>query len=292
MSHFDDLYTFITVVQAGSFTKAAGQLGVSKSALSQTISQLEQRLNIRLLNRTTRSLAPTTAGEKVLAEFAPMFASMQNSLRELNDFHDHAIGTIRINSSEVAAYTVLYPKLAPLLAQNPHLHIELQIENVFVDIVEKGFDMGVRLGNAVQQNMIAVQISEPMQMALVAGREYMASNHQVTQIDDLSRHQLIGTRLSSDHQPAEWEFFKDNQTIIYQPKPHFAVNNRLRIQAVLDGLGISWLPKMWVDEYLENGAMVELLPDWAMTYEPLYLYYPNRKYHSKAFEMVVGALRL
>lgn len=292
MSHFDDLYTFITVVQAGSFTKAAQQLGVSKSALSQTISQLEQRLNIRLMNRTTRSLAPTTAGEKVLADFAPMFASMQSSLRELGDFHDQAVGTIRINTSEVTAYTVLYPKLAPLLSQHPHLHIELQIENVFVDIVEKGFDMGVRLGNAVQQNMIAVRICEPVQMALVASREYMANHQNVTQIDDLSRHQLIGARLSATHQPAEWEFFKDNQTIIYHPKPHFAINNHLRIQAVLDGLGISWLPKMWVNEYLENGAMVELLPDWAMCYEPFYLYYPNRKHHSKAFEMVVAALRL
>ncbi|WP_040976964.1 LysR family transcriptional regulator [Necropsobacter massiliensis] len=289
---FDDLFAFVKVVQAGSFTLAAQQLGVSKSALSQTISNLEKRLNVRLLNRTTRNLSPTSAGEKLFADCAPTFATLQNSVRDLGYFQHNAGGTIRINTSEFVAEYVLYPKLKPLLLANPLLHIEFQIENTFVDIVEKGFDMGVRLGNAVQPQMIAVKISEPMSMAVVASPAYLANRPAVRTINDLSAHQLIGARLSADHQPIEWEFSQGAQMIVYHPKLHFAANSRLRTQAVLDGLGIAWLPKAGVIELLKSGEMQELLSEWAITYDPLYLYYPDRHYHSKAFEMVLEALKI
>ncbi|KGQ70019.1 LysR family transcriptional regulator [Chelonobacter oris] len=291
MRHFNELHAFITVARAGSFTAAAQRLGVSKSALSQTIGHLEGRLNLRLFNRTTRSISLTPAGAQLFGETEPHFAAIQDGIDNLGNFKDTLSGSIRINTSELAANLILYPKLKPLLAQYPELHIDLVVDNRWVDIVGQGFDMGVRLGYAVHQDMIAVQISAAAKMVVVASPDYLHGKPAVADISDLLQHRLIGMRFSSDHQQTAWEFSVNNQTVAFQPQAPFSANNNLRYQAVRDGLGIAWLPEMAVKNDLDSGSLIELLGEYAIVYEPLYLYYPNRKGHLNIFKIVVDALR-
>lgn len=165
------------------------------------------------------------------------------------------------------------------------------VDNRWVDIVEQGFDMGVRLGYALYKDMIAVKISDPVRMAVVASPDYLHGKQPVQAIADLQAHRLIGLRLSNQHGETQWEFKQNGERITFQPEPHFSINNGLLLQAALDGLGIAWLPDMVVREAVAKGDLVELLGDYAMEYEPLYLYYPNRQGHSQAFELVVEALR-
>ncbi|AFI86786.1 LysR family transcriptional regulator [Aggregatibacter actinomycetemcomitans] len=292
LPNLNELYYFIQVVQAGSFAKAANKLGVTSSALSQNVKSLEKSLGLRLLNRTTRSISPTDAGEKLLAQITPHFHAIVGGLNQLDDWRNSPLGTIRINTSEVAANLLLYPKLKTLMQRYPELKIEMVVENRWVDIVEQGFDMGVRLGYALYKDMIAVKISDPVRMAVVASPDYLRGKPSVQAIADLPAHLLIGLRLSNQHGEAHWEFQHKGERITFQPEPHFSVNNGLRHQAALDGLGIAWLPKIVVEKDLEAGRLVELLDEYAMEYEPLYLYYPNRQGHSRAFELVVEALRV
>lgn len=292
LPNLNELYYFLQIVQAGSFVKAADKLGVTSSALSQNVKNLEKQLGIRLLNRTTRSIAPTDAGEKLLAQITPHFAAIIGGLRQLDDFKDSLQGSVRINSSELAANLILYPKLMPLLAQYPDLRLDIVIENRWVDIVEQGFDMGIRLGYALHKDMIAVRISEPVRMAVVASPDYLAGKPKIKTIEDLTAHRLVGMRLSSKHGQDTWEFRRSGETVSFSPEPHFSTNNSLRRTAAIDGFGIAWLPEMSVKTDLEEGRLVEVLSKYAMTYEPLYLYYPNRQGHSKAFEMIVEKLKI
>lgn len=292
LPNLNELYYFLQIVQAGSFVKAADKLGVTSSALSQNVKNLEKQLGIRLLNRTTRSIAPTDAGEKLLAQITPHFAAIIGGLRQLDDFKDSPQGIVRINSSELAANLILYPKLMPLLAQYPDLKLDIVIENRWVDIVEQGFDMGIRLGYALHKDMIAVKISEPIKMAAVASPGYLADKPKIKTIEDLTAHRLIGLRLSSKHGQDTWEFRRGGETVSFTPDAHFSVNNALRRNAALDGFGVAWLPKISVDEDIRSGRLVEVLEKNAMVYEPLYLYYPNRQGHSKAFEIIVERLKV
>lgn len=291
LPNLNELYAFLQVAQAGSFTKAADKMGVTSSALSQNVKNLENQLGIRLLNRTTRSISPTDAGEKLLAAVSAHFAAIVGGIRRLDDFKGGVQGVVRINSSELAANLILYPKLMPLLAKYPDLKLDIVIENRWVDIVEQGFDMGIRLGYALQQDMIAVKISEPVKMAVVAAPAYLAAAPKLKTIEDLPAHRLIGMRLSSEHGQDAWEFRRGGETVRFTPNAHFSANNSLRHQAALDGLGVAWLPKMTVQADIEDGLLVEVLGKHAMTYEPLYLYYPNREGHSRAFELVVETLK-
>lgn len=291
LPNLNELYYFIQIVQAGSFVKAADKLGVTSSALSQNVKSLEKALGIRLLNRTTRSISPTDAGEKLLAQITPHFQAIVGGLNLLDDWRNAPLGTIRINASEFATNFLLYPKLSGLLAQYPELKLDIVVDNRWVDIVEQGFDMGVRLGYALYKDMISVQISEPMRMAVVASPDYLKGKPTVQKIEDLRDHRLIGMRISNAHGQDSWEFKVKNERVMFEPTPHFSVSNGLRHKAALDGLGIAWLPEMTVRADLQSGKLVELLGKYAMTYEPLYLYYPNRQGHSKAFELVVETLR-
>lgn len=291
MSHFDDLYLLVCVVQAGSFTKAGQQLGVSKSALSQSISQLENRLNIRLLNRTTRSISPTPEGLQLLNEITPHFAAINGQLTQLAQNQTSATGIVRINASQLAIEMAILPKLAPLFAEYPHIQVELHSENRFVDIVKEGFDMGVRLGDAVSSDMVAVKISEPVRIAVIASPEYLHGKPPIHSIADLDQHRLIGNRFDINRPPVAWDFCQNGKLIEYQPKPQLLSNTDPK-QAALNHLGLAFVARSQVERELAQGILVEVLSDFAHQYEPFYAYYPSRKHHSRAFELVLGMLRV
>lgn len=290
MPHFDDLYLFLTIVQTGSFTKAGEKLGVSKSALSQSISHLENRLNIRLLNRTTRSVSPTPEGLSLYNDLAPHYFAIGEGLAKLTEHQADITGTVRINASELAIQTVILPKLAPILSQNPHIFVQLYSDNRFVDIVEQGFDMGVRLGGMVASGMIAVKISQMVQITLVATPNYLKNNDIPKSIDDLDHHHLINLQLDKDKPPIDWEFWVNDKVVSYTPKSQILMNGN-GLNAILQDLGIGLVGLSQVERFIKTGELVEILPEFRMTYEPFYAYYPSRKHHSKAFEMVLDALR-
>ncbi|MGR6981974.1 LysR family transcriptional regulator [Testudinibacter sp. P27/CKL/0425] len=276
---------------AGSFTKAGQQLGVSKSALSQSISQLENRLNIRLLKRTTRSISPTPEGLQLLNEITPHFAAINGQLTQLAHNQTSATGIVRINASQAAIEMAILPKLAPLLAEYPHIQVELHSDNRFVDIVKAGFDMGVRLGDAVSSDMVAVKISKPVRTAIVASPEYLHDKPPIHRIADLDRHCLIGTRFDVDRPPVAWDFRQEGKLVEYQPKPQLLLNGDPK-QAALNHLGLAFVARSQVAAELAQGILVEVLAEFAHQYEPFYAYYPSRKHHSRAFELVLSRLRV
>ena len=293
MQNFNELNYFLTLAQTQSFVKAGQLLGISSSALSHSMKNLETRLNLRLLNRTTRNVSLTEAGQQLFEQLFPLYQAINHEVDALGDFLDTPSGLIRINAPAVAAEAVLYPKLKPILNQYPKIRLEIVVDNRWTDIVKEGFDMGVRLGNDVAKEMIAVPISEPLKMALVASPDYLAQHGSPKNIDDLQQHRLIGAKLSAAHgAEMQWEFKDKKERITFTPKSQFSINNHLRLQAVSDDLGIAWVAHMSVADAIHSGQLVELLPEYAMTYDPLYLYYPSRRGHSNVFKLIVDALRV
>ena len=185
------------------------------------------------------------------------------------------------------------PIITTHLNQYPKIRLEIVVDDRWADIVKEGFDMGIRLGNKVAKEMIAVPISAPLKMALVASPDYLAQHGSPKNIDDLQQHRFIGTKLSAEHgAEMQWEFKYKKELITFTPKSQFSINNHLRLQAVSDGLGIAWVAHMSVADAIRSGQLVELLPEYAMTYDPLYLYYPSRRGHSNVFKLIVDALRM
>ena len=293
MQNFNELNYFLTLAQTQSFVKAGQLLGISSSALSHSMKNLEKRLNLRLLNRTTRNVSLTEAGQQLFDQLSPLYQAINQEVDALNDFLNTPSGLIRINAPTLAAEAVLYPKLKPILNQYPKIRLEIVVDDRWADIVKEGFDMGVRLGNDVAKEMVAVPISAPLKMALVASPDYLAQHGSPKNIDDLQQHRLIGTKLSAEHgAEMQWEFKYKKALITFTPKSQFSINNHLRLQAVSDGLGIAWVAHMSVADALHSGHLVELLPEYAMTYEPLYLYYPSHRGHSNVFKLIVDALQV
>lgn len=292
MHNFNELNYFIIIAEAKSFVKAAKSLGVSSSALSHSMRNLETRLNLRLFNRTTRSMSLTEAGEQLYKQLAPLYQSINDEVSALGQFLNTPSGTIRINAASLAVESIIYPKLIPLLKNYPQVKIEIVCDNNWVDIVKQGFDMGCRIGNDLPKEMIAVKISKPLTMALVASPNYLKNRMIPKCIKDLDQHQLIGFRISAQHATElTWEFTDQGHIIKYQPSSQFAINNHLRKQAALDGLGITWMGRPNVEKQLAEGSLIELLTEFAITYEPFYIYYPSRKGHSNVFKLVLDALK-
>ena len=293
MQNFNELNYFLTLAQTQSFVKAGQLLGISSSALSHSMKNLETRLNLRLFNRTTRNVSLTEAGQQLFDQLFPLYQAINQEVDSLNDFLNTPSGLIRINAPTLVAEAVLYPKLKPILNQYPKIRLEIVVDDRWADIVKEGFDMGVRLGNKVAKEMIAVPISAPLKMVLVASPDYLAQHGSPKNIDDLQQHRLIGIKLSAEHgTEMQWEFKYKKELITFTPKSQFSTNNHLRLQAVSDGLGIAWVAHMSVADALNSGHLVELLPEYAMTYEPLYLYYPSRRGHSNVFKLIVDALKV
>ena len=290
--NFNDLSAFVIVATERSFTKAAARLGVSQSALSQTIRNLEERLGLRLLTRTTRSVSPTEAGERLLLTVKPRFEEIESELLALTEQREKPVGTIRITASEHSAISILAPALAKLLPNYPHINVEVNVDHGLTDIVAERYDAGVRLGERVAKDMIAVRISPDLRWLVVGAPSYFARHAQPLTPQDLTAHNCINIRFPTHGSLFAWDFEKDGHELKVRVEGQLTFNSlALRLDAALSGLGLAFMPEDIVARHIAEGRLVAVLEDWC-PYSPGYhLYYPNRRYASLAFSLVVEALR-
>lgn len=291
-SHFDDLAAFVVVARERSFTKAAAKLGVSQPALSQVIKALEKRIGFPLLTRTTRSVSPSEAGERLLRLVGPKFEEIDTELTALRDERDRPAGTIRITAGEHPALSVLQPALGSFLPKYPEVTVELVVEYGLTDIVAEGYDAGVRLGEKLEQDMIAVRISPDIRMAVVGAPAYFAHHAAPTTPEDLASHRCINLRLPTYGGLFAWLFEKDDNKQKFRVDGPLVVNTiGLRIGAVLSGVGLAYMPEDQVMPYIERGQMIRVLEAWSPTLTGYHLYYPSRRHVSSAFTLLVDHLR-
>ncbi|MGS0737294.1 LysR family transcriptional regulator [Pseudomonas sp. GG8] len=291
MARFDDLASFAAVVRAGSFTRAAAQLGVTQSALSQTIRTLERRLDLKLLNRTTRSVAPTEAGERLYQTVMPRFADIEAELAVLGEMRGKPAGTVRITATEHSMRTLIWPRLQPWLPMYPDINVEICGDNRFTDIVAERFDIGVRLGGDVAKDMIAVRIAPDMRMAVVGSPDYFLRHPRPLSPQDLTQHDCIGLRLASHGGLLKWEFSRLQKTLNAHVTGRLIFNsNELIVAAALSGNGLAWLPLGAVEQHVAEGRLLSVLDEWATTFTGYHAYYASRR-ASPALMLVVEALR-
>ena len=289
---YDQLAIFSVVARERSFTRAAAKLGMSQPALSRTMRQLEERLGVRLLARTTRSVSPTEAGDHLLRVIAPRFEEINAELALLNEFRDKPAGRLRITAGEHAAITVLQPVLGKLLPQHPDLHIEIIVDYGLTDIVAEGYDAGVRLGEQIAKDMIAVRIGPDMRMAVVGSPDYFARHPRPKSPRDLVRHNCIAIRLPTYGGIFPWEFEKKGEELKVRVEGQLVFNNiAMRLDAVLKGLGLAYLPEDTVKAYINDGRLIRVLSDWCPSFPGYHLYYPSRRQSSPAFTLFRDALR-
>lgn len=288
----DDLLAFLAVARERSFTRAAAQLGVSPSALSHTIRKLEERLGVRLLTRTTRSVSATEAGERLLRTIGPHFDEIGAGLAALGELRDKPAGIIRITAVDHAAETILWPALAHFLAEYPDIQVDLIIDNTLRDIVAERFDAGIRMGERVARDMIAVRIGPELRMAAVATPSYFTERGKPKTPQDLANHRCINMRLATLGGVYAWEFERGSREINVKVEGQLTVNDIAVIRrAALEGLGIAFIPEDYVQPYLDSGELVRVLADWTPPFPGYYLYYPSRRQQSPAFALLVNALR-
>ncbi|MDE3009540.1 MAG: LysR family transcriptional regulator [Pseudomonadota bacterium] len=291
MPRFDDLAAFAAVVRAGSFTRAAAQLGVSQSALSQTVRALERRLDLKLLNRTTRSVSTTEAGERLYLTAGPRFADIEAELEILRELRAKPAGTVRITASENAVHTLIWPRLLPWLPAFPDIRIEISSDNRFIDIVAERFDIGVRLGGDVARDMVAVRLAPDMRLAVVGSPQYFEHRARPRTPQDLTLHDCLGLRLASHGGLLPWEFKRRGKGVHVHVTGRLVFNSSdMIVTAALAGHGLAWLPDNAVAEHLAAGRLVSVLDDWAPTFPGYHLYYASRN-ASPALALVIDALR-
>lgn len=287
-----DLNAFQTVAEERSFTRAAAKLGTSQSALSHTLRRLEARLGVRLLTRTTRSVAPTDAGERLLRTLGPALEEIDAELSALSEFREKPAGTIRITTTEVAARTVLWPALEKLLPDYPDINVELNINLAFTDIVAERFDAGIRLGEQIAKDMIAVRVGPQLRMAAFASRDYFAAARTPRVPQDLAEHRCINLRLGSSGGFYVWEFDKDGRDLRVRVEGQLAFNNPGLVRdAAIAGFGVGFLPEDHVADAIADGRLIRVLEDWCGPFDGYHLYYPSRRQLSPAFALLVEALR-
>jgi DNA-binding transcriptional LysR family regulator len=280
------------VAEARSFTRAAAQIGVSPSALSHTIRALEERLGLRLLARTTRSVVPSDVGERLLGAIGPHFDGIEAELAGLSELRDKPAGSIRITTGIHAAQAILWPALAKLLPVYPDIEVELSVHSGLIDIVEGRFDAGVRLGETIAQDMVAVRIGPDMRMAAVASPGYFFGRKPPRTPQDLALHNCINLRFPTRGGPYAWEFEKAGRAVNVRLEGQLIVNEiALAVQAALDGLGIAFLPEDYVQAQTEAGRLTRVLESWCPPFPGYHLYYPSRRHQSPAFTLLVEALR-
>ncbi|HFH4390072.1 TPA: LysR family transcriptional regulator [Pseudomonas aeruginosa] len=290
--NLNDLLSFVAVAREGTFTRAAAQLGVTQSALSQSISGLEARLQIRLLTRTTRSVSPTAAGERLLNAIGNRLDEIEAELDELSALRDKPSGTVRITCGDHIQRTLLLPRLTPLLLEYPDIKVEFDINYAFRDIVADRFDAGVRLGDTIDKDMIAVPIGPPVRMAVVAAPAYFAAHPKPRNPRDLVDHNCINMRMQSGGGLYAWDFQRKDRHVNVRVDGQLIFNASPNIvDAALAGLGIAWLPEEEFAPHIEEGRLLRVLENWCPPFPGYYLYYPNRRQPSPAFSLVVDALR-
>jgi DNA-binding transcriptional LysR family regulator len=291
--NLNDLLAFVTVAREGSFTRAAATLEVTPSALSQAIRGLEERLQIRLLTRTTRSVATTDAGQRLMAAIGHRFDEIEAELDALTDLRDKPAGTVRITSGDNVLQTVLLPKLAPLLLEYPDVKLEFDMSYGFRDIVAERFDAGVRLGNTIDKDMIAVPIGPPLRMAVVASPSYFAANPAPKSPKELTAHRCINQRMPTSGGLYVWDFERRGRQLNVRVDGPLIFNTAPpQVDAALAGLGITLLPEDELMPHIEAGRLVRVLQDWCPKFAGYHLYYPSRRQPSPAFKLVVNALRV
>lgn len=290
--NISDLMAFRAVARERSFTRAAAQLGVSPSALSHTIRKLEERLGVRLLTRTTRSVSPTEAGDRLLRTIGPHFDEIEAGLAALTDLRDKPAGTIRITASDHSAETVLWPALEKFIPDYPDIHIEISVDDTLRNIVEDRFDAGVRLGEQIARDMIAVRIGPDVRMAVVGSPSYFDSHARPRTPHDLATHQCINLRLRTLGGIYPWEFEKRGREVRVRVEGQLAFNDaRLMIKAARSGLGLAYVFRDLVEPDISRGALIPVLQDWSPPFSGYHLYYPSRRQQSPTFAALVAALR-
>lgn len=290
--NFNDLAAFVTVAREQSFTRAAVKLGVSQSALSQTVRSLEERLGLRLLTRTTRRVSPTAAGERLLQTAGPRFDDIQSELSALSDMRDKPAGTVRITAGEHAAISVLAPALDKILPNYPDINVEIIVDYGLTDIVAERYDAGVRLGEQLAKDMIAVKIGPEMRMAVVGAPSYFRQHPWPEVPEDLTAHNCIQIRMPTYGNILAWEFEKDDHELKVRVEGQLVFNNiAMRLDAAKRGLGLAYMPEDLVAEEIAKGALIRVLEDWCAPFSGYHLYYPNRRHASPAFALIVDALR-
>jgi len=288
----NDLLAFLAVARARSFTKAAAQLGVSPSALSHTIRGLKERLRLRLLTRTTRRVERTEAGERLLRTVGPRFDEIDAEIAALSELREKPAGTIRITAGEHPASTILWPTLATLLPRYSDVKLEIVIDYGLTDIVAGHYDAGVRLGEQVAKDMIAVRIGPDMRMAVVGAPSYFETHSRPKQPQDLTQHDCIGLRLPTYGSIYAWEFEKNGREVKVHVEGQLVFNNlALRLDAAMAGLGLAYLPEDQVLIHIAAGRLTRVLADWCPPFSGYHLYYPSRRQPMSAFSVVVEALR-
>ena len=290
--NLDDLLAFLAVAKGRSFTRAAAKLGMSQSSLSHTIRELEARLGVRLLTRTTRSVAPTQAGERLLQTIGPRFEEIDAEVSAVRDLREKPAGTIRITATEYAADAVLLPKLAKLLPKYPDIKVEIVVDYGLSNIVAEGYDAGVRSGEQVAKDMIAVRIGPDLRMAVVGTPSYFRQRPEPRKPQDLISHNCINLRLPSHGGLYAWEFEKGGRELKVRVDGQMICNGAIQmLSTALAGLGLAYLPEEMAQPYLTKGRLNRVLVDWCQPYSGYHLFYPSRRQSSAAFSLVVDALR-
>jgi DNA-binding transcriptional LysR family regulator len=288
----DDLRALVAVAREQSFTKAAAQLGVSQPALSQTIRQVEARLGVRLLARTTRRVSLTEAGERLVGTVAPRLEEIEAELAAVSELREKPSGTIRITATEYATDAILLPKIAKLLRKYPNIKVEIVIDYGLTDIVAQRFDAGVRSGEQVASGMIAVRIAPDMRMAVAGSPSYFKNRAEPKKPQDLIDHNCIALRLPTHGGLYAWEFEKDGHELKVRVEGQLIFNTTAQIlNAALAGLGLAYVPEGMAQPHLARGRLKRVLEDWCLPYPGYHLWYPSRRQSSAAFALVVDALR-
>jgi DNA-binding transcriptional LysR family regulator len=290
--NFNDLVAFLAVAKERSFTRAAAQLGVSQSALSHTVRGLEERLGLRLLTRTTRSVSPTQAGERLLHTLGPRFEEIDAELAALSALREKPAGTVRITATDYAAGTIVWPKLMLFLRQYPDIKVEIIIDYGLTDIVAQRFDAGVRIGEQVAKDMIAVRIGPDTRMAVVGAPSYFEKRSSPKKPQDLIGHNCINLRLPTYGGLYAWEFEKGKRELKVHVEGQLAFNGTFQmLSAVLAGFGLAYVPEDLAQPHLAEGRLIRVLEDWCSPFSGYHLYYPSRRQPSPAFALIVDALR-
>lgn len=287
-----DLLWFLEVAKEGSFTKAAANLATSQSTLSHTIKQLEARLGVRLLTRTTRSVATTDAGERLFRSILPRFEGIEADLGDLVAFREKPSGTVRLTLSDHALQTTVWPKLSVVLDKYPDVKVELYADNGMRNIVEERFDAGVRLGENVDKDMVAVRIGPDWRLRAVASPKYFARRGRPQAPQDLVGHVCINMRQATLGGFYAWEFEKDGRELRVRVDGQLSFNSSISLlEAAVSGFGIAYVPDNLVEEHIADGRLQAVLDDWSHPFTGYHLYYPSRRQMSRAMAVIVDALR-
>jgi DNA-binding transcriptional LysR family regulator len=290
--NLNDLLAFLAVGQERSFTKAAAKLGVSQSALSHTIRGLEERLGLRLLTRTTRSVSPTEAGERLLHTIGPRFEEIETELAALSELREKPAGTIRITATDYAIETILWPKLTKFLPRYPDIRVELIIDYGLTDIVAERFDAGVRIGEQIAKDMIAVRVGPDIRIAVVGAPAYFDGRSEPQRPQDLISHNCINLRLPTRGGLYAWEFEKDGRELRVHVEGQLVFNGTFQmLNAAVAGSGLAYVPEDVAQPFLSKGRLKRVLADWCPPYSGYHLYYPSRRQPTPAFTLLVDVLR-